>query len=235
MLILSPKGFFIMEENHIEDNHERTPVFTTPKKSKKIKIATGFLSVVLVLSLAGNGALAWLWNQRKADVGTEKAKSSGLQTQVASLNTQLADAKKAAATASATNASAATATATCAAISASLKANIAAAINTMNTAALEGYMASKVNVVYAATEYGGNKTPAQAVAALSYLNNATAPWDFNLSASILSSYGNGSYSQYFLSNSYVGKSANGYVVSFNFDCTGKINGEFVAASENLLQ
>ena len=57
-------------------------------------------------------------------------------------------------------------------VSASLAENIVAAIDTMNTAALEGYMATSVNVVYAATEFGGPRTPAQAVGDLDYLSSA---------------------------------------------------------------
>ena len=96
-------------------------------------------------------------------------------------------------------------------------------------------MASAVNVVFAASEKGGEVTPAQAVTDLEYVNSgATAPWDFNLSDTTLAGYKAGFYVQYFEGVVYVGKSDNNYVVSFGFDTCGKINRIFVSAAEDLL-
>jgi hypothetical protein len=119
-------------------------------------------------------------------------------------------------------------------ISPTLKENVTAAINTMNTAALEGYMANPVTVVLAASEFGGPRTPTQAIGDLNYLSSATSPWNFNLSLPVLNAYKAGSYSQYFGDNTIVGKSANDYVVSFAINDNGKISVIFIAANASLL-
>jgi hypothetical protein len=119
-------------------------------------------------------------------------------------------------------------------ISPALKENITAAINTMNTAALEGYMTNPVTVVLAASEFGGPRTPTQAVSDLNYLSSATGPWNFNLSTPQLNAYKAGAYSQYFGDNTIVGKSANDYVVSFAINDSGKISVIFIAANASLL-
>jgi len=59
---------------------------------------------------------------------------------------------------------------------------------------------------------------------LKYLDNATDPWDFALPAATLAAYQTGGYKQYFPTTALVGKSANKYVVSFQFDSNGKISG-----------
>ena len=121
-------------------------------------------------------------------------------------------------------------------ISASLKENTAAAISSGNTAALEGYMASSVNVVIAGSEKSGAETAAQAVSDLSYLNAGTAPWNFSVPAATLTTWQNGSYKQYFGANTtIVGESANSYVVSFGVNTSGKIDTVFMSASADQLQ
>jgi cytoskeletal protein RodZ len=120
------------------------------------------------------------------------------------------------------------------AISAALRENIEAAINTMNTAALEGYMTNPVTVVLAATEYGGPVTPTQAVTDINYLSGATAPWNWNLSAATLTAYQNGFYGQYFPENAVVGQSANNYVISFTINANNRISTIFMTGSADLL-
>lgn len=120
-------------------------------------------------------------------------------------------------------------------VSDALKENIAASIESQNTAALEGYMASSVNVVIAASEKSGAETATQAVKDLDYLNSGTSPWDFALSSATLTTYKDGSYSQYFGDRTVVGKSANNYVVSFKVNDSGKIDTVFMAANTDLLQ
>lgn len=117
----------------------------------------------------------------------------------------------------------------------SLIENIAASINTMNTAALEGYMASEVNVVFAATEKGGPVSPTTAISDLNYISSATPPWNFSLSSSVLDSYKNGYYGQYFGDLTVVGLSSDNYVVSFGINGEAKIDSIFIAANANLLQ
>jgi cytoskeletal protein RodZ len=207
----------------------KVPTAKAPKTTGMNKKAwlTGFIVLVLV---AGIGVLAWQYKtQSDAKKQAESAKKT-LQSQVDALTKQLAEAK---ATASSSG-KAATTPKTCT-ISSSLKENAAASISSMNTAALEGYMAASVNVVFAASEKAGARTPTQAVADLDYVNsNAVGPWNFDLSAATLASYKAGFYGQYFGDNTIVGKSSNGYVVAFGVDANCKISVVFVAASADLL-
>lgn len=128
----------------------------------------------------------------------------------------------------------ATKTTSPATISESLKENISASIESRNTAALEGYMADSVTVVIAASEKGGAESKAEAVKDLDYLSNGTSPWDFALPEATLTSYKNGFYKDYFGDMTYVGKSANNYVVSFHVNDSGKIDKIFMAINANLL-
>jgi uncharacterized protein HemX len=112
--------------------------------------------------------------------------------------------------------------------------NIKASITSKNTAALEGYMAASVNVILAASEAYGPQTPAQAVKDVDYVSGGTEPWNFALPAATLAQYQAGDYKQYFPASALVGKSANDYVISFQFDSAGKINGIFMTNTASVL-
>lgn len=112
--------------------------------------------------------------------------------------------------------------------------NIADAVKSGNYAALQQLMADKVKVIIAASEGLGDRTPAQAVADVKYLDAGTDPWNFALDAATLKDYQEGDYTQYFPTDAFVGKSANNYVVSFTFDDSAKISGIFMAANAETL-
>lgn len=213
----------------IDETEKTKPV---QKSKKPIKI---LLIVLFVLALIGliAGATYWLRDKTANEANAKQsAEISTLEKEIASLKKQIAKSD-----ASVTNITTTNQT-TCSSKSptAATIENIKLSITSGNTAALEGYMATSVNTIMAATEGIGPSTPAVAVSTItSFIKNATSPWDFALSASILSSYGKGSYKQYFPNNAVVGKSANGKVISFLFDCNAKINTVFMAPSENLLQ
>jgi len=121
-------------------------------------------------------------------------------------------------------------------ISSALKENTAAAISSGNTAALEGYMATSVNVVIAGSEKSGAETAAAAVKDLDYLNPLSTTWNFALDNATLTTYQNGFYKQYFgATTTIVGQAANGYVVSFGVNAAGKIDAVFMSASTDQLQ
>ena len=113
--------------------------------------------------------------------------------------------------------------------------NIETSITSGNTQALEGYLASSVNVVLAATEAYGVQTPSQAVSDVtSFIKNSNI-WVFDLGAATTTPYTQGSYSTYFPDSAIVGKSNDGKVISFSFNSNGEVNVIFMANSENLLQ
>lgn len=182
---------------------------------------------ILLLATAGTGAYLWRDSQAKKQQKDNLAKITDLQTKVTNLEKQN---KTPAAASSAPSSNASTSTSPSAAAIQSIKESI----TSDNTAALEGYMASTVKVIIAASEGIGDRTPVQAIGDLKYLDSATDPWDFNLNATTLASYQTGDYKDYFKSNSIVGKSANNYVISFNFDSAGKINGIFMSVNADLL-
>lgn len=112
--------------------------------------------------------------------------------------------------------------------------NITDSIKSMNTAALEGYLADSVNVVFAASEKAGPRTPAQAIADLAYLSSATSPWSFALPTATTDAWKTGDYKTYLKDATIFGKSANGYVVAMKTNASAKIDLIFVSASADLL-
>ncbi len=192
-------------------------------KVKKTK-SVGYIFIILVLLAAGAGAFYWRDKEAKDQSAADKNKIAQLENQIAAL--QQSAANNAEEDEDAQSAQTLPTQET--------KDNIAAAITSDNTAALEGYMAPTVTVILAASEGIGERTPTEAIGDLVYLDGATTPWDFSLDDATLAAYGSGDYKNYFSSNSVVGKSANGYVVSFNFNGSGKINGIFMTNSSELL-
>ena len=154
--------------------------------------------------------------------------------QIAGLNSQVASLKSSLKKAEASNTEEPDSTPSATLPSAEDKEAIQAAISTKNYAALEEYLAGTVRLIFAASEGLGDRTPAQVVGDLAYLNAATSPWNFSLTESELSDYATGEYASYFPTSAVVGKSANGYVISFTFDEAGLVSGIFIAANADLL-
>lgn len=204
------------------------------KSTRKKKILLSLLVLILIAAAAGG---AWWWRDKAAKKTEQQqaADISSLQQTNASLKKQLAAEK-----AKNTKAGAGAGQTACASKSPGTTtiSNIQDSITSGNTAALEGYMAASVNVVTAGSGGSAAKTPTQAVTDItSFISPDTMSWDYNFSlpASILSSYGMGSYGKYFPNTAVVGKATNSKVISFSFDCNGKINTVFMAANETLLK
>lgn len=200
---------------------------TTAKKMGGSRLKTVLLSVLIVLLVAASaGAAYWLRDRSAKTTASEKdATIASLKKSNAALEKDLAAAKAT----TGTNASSNSCTVqqpNAAAIS-----NIEASITSGNTQALEGYMASSVKVILAATEAYGAQTPTQAVSDVTnFISTDSSSWDYNFSlpASTLSSYSSGDYSEYFPATALVGKASNGKVISFSFDCNAKISTVFLA-------
>ncbi|MBP7820661.1 hypothetical protein KA025_00790 [Candidatus Saccharibacteria bacterium] len=193
-------------------------------EGRKSRTLLWVVIVLLVISL-GVGAYLWRDNQAKTEQNKNLQAISELQKQLADVNKKLESQTGSGSTSKQTSTQP----------TAQALASIQSAITTGNTAALEGYMANTVVVVIAASEGMGERTPAQAISDLNYLSNANGPWNFSLDATTITKYQNGEYKTYFKPNTLVGKSANGYVVAFNFDSAGKINGIFMAVNSSLLE
>lgn len=191
----------------------------------KVKNQDGFSPVEWVLMLVIVGILAGTgWYVYKANSNSKDTLNLAAGTNVAVKQ----KAKKSTTTNSSTNAS------TAYTVPDSLKSNTADSVKSGNTAALQGYMASSVNVVIAGSEKSGAESAVLAIKDLDYLNSGTDPWNFALDSATLNSYANGAYKSYFGSNTIVGQSANGYVVSFHVNNSGKIDTVFMSSSTDQL-
>lgn len=212
-----------------EEQHQQSQVQAGTGKSKKT-VNKWVAIVLLILFLVSAGFLISLWMSSEDKEQSLQKKNKDLQSQVDKLEKQLKEEKAKAAKAEEASEEDA---ASCPDVDDELLANIEAAVTSKNYAALAGYMTNPLTVVYAASEFGGPKTPDEAVAAMDYLKNASGEWDFELPDEVTASYQEGDYDQYFPDAAYVGKSSDGLVVSFDFDC-GDISQIFISASEEIL-
>lgn len=197
------------------------PQIKTPKNKN---VGIWIMLCALIVALGVIGWFVWMmlgWNTERAALQADKL---ALQEEIKSLNTQLNLAG-----------SATDDTPACSpTVSDTFKANIRAAVESHNYAALEPSMNATVRVILAASEGVGDRTPAQAVADMAYLNQGTTPWNFSLPAATITAWEAGFYTDYFDDNTYVGRATNGMVVVFDFDTCGKINEVFMVAHEELL-
>ena len=207
---------------------QKLPQPPKPQDSERDSKKIVKMVVLALVMLAFGAAGGYIWRDREAN-NLDKLRTdeiSSLRQKSTNLENDLEAAKKKAAASSSTIENTAPSAATLDSIKDAIKSG--------NTAALEGYMAASVNVILAASEAYGPQTPTQAIKDLDYLNSATDPWDFALSSTTLAKYQSGDYKQYFPTTALVGQSANDYVVSFQFDSSGKINGIFMTVSADLL-
>lgn len=200
------------------------PVTTPPKRRRRGKSLLKLLLALILIAGVGGGAYYWRDKEAKDDAGQQSNQISQLQQQVAKLKSDLktADDKAAAEAASQPGPTADT-----------LK-KVQDAVKSGKYADMQSLIATKVNIIIAASEGLGPRTPAQAVADLKYLDSGTDPWNFALASAVINGYQDGDYAQYFPVEALVGKSANDYVVSFVFNNSGKIIGIFMAADADLL-
>ncbi len=215
------------ETGQVQENEIKQEV---PKKpSGKFAIPRWLLVSLLVVVVAAASAYGtYLWCDSVAS-SFEKQQNEDIEKckdQVTSLESQLTDLKTSSNT---TNTDSET---TCTEVAPNAAAidNIKLSITSADTSPLIGHMASSVNVILAATEKYGAQTPTQAVTDITnFLSTDINSWDYNFSlpSAILSGYQNGNYSKYFSAISIVGKASNNQVISFSFNCNGKIDTVFL--------
>ncbi len=103
------------------------------------------------------------------------------------------------------------------------------AITSENYAALEGRMTSSVEVILAASEFGGSKTPSEAAKSLEYIKSSTGTWSFSIPMSTLTEWHSGSYAQYLPTDGgIIGLSTDGYIVALTLNSDNKITKIFMA-------
>ncbi|HEU5186976.1 MAG TPA: hypothetical protein VFT87_00570 [Candidatus Saccharimonadales bacterium] len=203
---------------------ELTPNSQMNLQKHKKPVGIWILLTLLLVALGVIGWFVWMylnWNTQRLALETDKR---ALLEEVKALKNQLANDTTDSPPADACDPT----------VTATLKENIGAAVESQNYAALVSSMASSVNVILAASDGVGPRTPEQAVEDMAYLNQGTSPWDFSLAAATIAAWDGGSYTDYFDENTYVGRAANGMVVVFDFDNCGKISEIFMVANEELL-
>lgn len=115
-----------------------------------------------------------------------------------------------------------------------MAANLADAIASGNTAAVEGYLTEPTRVVIAASEADMQYSAVDAVLALDYVQPGVGTWDFELPNDVLDGYAaNPYYGEFFPEDAIVGRSDTAAVVSFvpNGDRIGTI---FMSIDEALI-
>lgn len=200
------------------------PVSTPPERRGRGKGLLKLLLALILIAGAGGGAYYWRDKEAKDDAGLQSSQINQLQQQVSKLQSDLKTTEDKAAAEAASQSGPTDDT---------LK-KVQDAVKSGKYADMQSLIASKVNVVIAASEGLGQRTPAQAVADLKYLDSGTDPWNFALASAVINGYQDGDYAQYFPVGGLVGKSANDYVVSFVFNNSGKVIGIFIAADADLL-
>ena len=188
-----------------------------PKKKSKGKTFLKWLLIILLI--AGAAAAGWYYRdmQAKDDEKVLKAEIVSLKANNTKLKADLAAAEAAA------NAPDAQDTIVAAVVSGNYDSNV------------EQVSADKVSIIIAGTEGLGERTPAQVVSDLKYLDGGTDPWNCTLPASTIDEFQAGPYKQYFPDGATVCMSANKYVISVQIDENGKINTIFMTNNADTLK
>src|SRR6218665_2580053 len=96
-----------------------------------------------------------------------------------------------------------------------MSANLADAISSGNTAAVEGYLTDPVRVLIAASEADGQYSPVDAVLSLDYVQPGVGSWDFALAPEVIAAYaGSPYYGSFFPANVIAGRSSTGSPLAF---------------------
>ncbi len=217
------------EETPVMQAESDVPVIETASTTKEKKPMSSIFKIIMVLFVGwlfiAAPVGAYLWRDRAAyDVEQQK------NIEIAELNNKVTDLEDKLA------AEVAKSTGACSEVTASPSAieNIKASITSGNTAALEGYMASGVDLILAASEGIGETNPANAVSNITSFIEGEESWNFALTEAILDGYQAGDYKQYFPDTAVVGRSAGGKVISFSFDCTAKIGTVLLVTTDSVL-
>ena len=230
--------------NSIEKVNERSIGYMGMQKNKNtsnnaIKI---ILYIVIGLALlAGAVGIGYMWRDITANdfKKSQDSKTSTLETAKNTLEKQLADEK---AKYNALVEGSGTPTITpCIAIAPGVSAaeSIKASITSGNTSAITSYLAATVTRIFVNTVGAMVITPNQTVPSLTeFITSDNAKWDYNFALSdvILNTYRiSGTYGKYFPTIAIVGKATNKKVISFSFDCTGKIDTIFMADNADVIK
>jgi len=202
---------------------DQQPLETTeiqPKKTRRIQWKWLIIAVLIIAT----GVLGWLLfqsHQREKVLTDEKSK---LQHSLETLSSELA----------LQNQGANTSNDNCSGASESLKNNINAALNSKRSDLFTSYVSEKTRFTVAGSEKDEEETPEQVALSMAITENERAPWNFEIDSTTLDNYRGGPYGAHFQDGNYIGKSVTGMVVSFGFECDGKIKSIFISPNDSLL-
>lgn len=118
---------------------------------------------------------------------------------------------------------------------AAAKVAISSAVSSDTFTALGPLMTDSIRVILAASEGIGNRTPAQAMEDLKYLNSATGTWNFDVPAATIADWRTSDYASYVPdTGGVIGLSSDGYVVIFKLNSENKISDIFMAVNAELM-
>lgn len=120
----------------------------------------------------------------------------------------------------------------------SIRNHIKTIINSGNISILPSYLAGNVSIFEVELGLIQNYNPSTAadrVARFTYNNSSYWDYNFSLSSDILTTYRTGQFCKYFPSTALIGRSGDGRVLSFAFDCNNKISVILAATSENSIK
>lgn len=225
-------------DSEIKPNEESKPVDDTkkitPSKNKNSLSKALMLGLFVLIIVGVSASISYWWRNETAREFEKK-----LDSNIASLKKTNKDLSgKLAAEKAKNSVSSVDVQTVCTPVSPSISVidSIKASITSGNTAALEGYMATSVQVILAGTKsYGAQDTNLAVFDITNFISGATSPWDFLLPVSVLNLYTQGSYKQYFPDIDVIGRSVDKKVISFSFDCNAKINAVLLAPDEDLLK
>ena len=237
MLLLSYQQGGDMEDS-IENKPETNTTKATKTKSKKGSfIKKLFYFLVIIILIAGSGIGGYYLRDQSAKTDNDKNKTA--ISNLTKLNKNLSEQLSELTADDETDSTQSFAVASCTStannnVKSSTVENIQASITSGNTAALEGYMASSVCFVLAASDGIGDVTAATAVETLTdYLPNGDT-WTFSPTTSELASYKSGNYSNFFVDGAIIGKSSSNKIVVISFNEAGKIDVIFWSTTQDEL-
>ena len=225
-------------EDSIENKPETNTAKATKTKAKKGSfIKKLFYFLIIIILMAGSGIGGYYLRDQSAKTDNDKNKTA--ISNLTKLNKNLSEQLSELTADDETDSTQSFAVASCTStpntsIKSSTIENIQASIISGNTAALEGYMTSSVCFVLAASDGIGDVTAATAVETLTdYLPDGDT-WTFSPTASELTSYKSGNYSNFFVDSAIIGKSSSNKVVVISFNDAGKIDVIFWSTTQSEL-
>ena len=209
------------------DDKSRQMAIQPASKNRKSKLKRVGLIVGIFAIIGGVGAGVYFWQESNI-----QSLQKQHEEEIATLNSTIEALKKDISDTASKEKSATKDTADAAAAA---KSAISSAVSSDTFTALGPLMADSVRVIIAASEGMGDRTPAQAMEDLKYLNSASGTWNFDVPAASIADWRTGDYAAYVpAAGGVIGLSSDGYVGIFKLNSESKISDIFMAVNAELM-